>query len=58
MRGGLDRLQKEMDALTYNSRSVLNALIRSTVVSGSSKGFTATRVGTDRIDKNRYISFV
>lgn len=44
MRGGLDRLQKEMDALTYNSRSVLNALIRSTVVSGSSEGYSVIRV--------------
>ena len=26
MLGGLDRLQKEIDALTYNSRSVMNAI--------------------------------
>jgi hypothetical protein len=52
MRGGLERLQKEMDALTYNSRTVLNALIRSTVVNGSSQGFTVTRV-TETITLSR-----
>lgn len=61
MRGGLDRLQKEIDALSYNSRSVLNALIRSTVVSGSSKGYTATRVGVEivltRVDIYRLYRF-
>ena len=40
-----DRLQKEIDALTYNSRSVLNALIRSVLVSGSSNGFSVTKLG-------------
>jgi hypothetical protein len=40
---GLDRLQKELDVLTYNSRTVLNALIKSVVTSGSSRGFTVTR---------------
>lgn len=41
---GLDKLQKEIDALTYNSRTVLNALIRSVMASGSEAGFTVTRV--------------
>ena len=61
MRGGLDRLQKEIDALTYNSRTILNALIRSTVVSGSSQGYTANRAGVqitlDRIDIYRLYRF-
>ena len=44
MLGGLDRLQKELDALTYNSRSVMNAMIRSTVVGGTEMGYTVERV--------------
>ena len=61
MRGGLDRLQKELDTLTYNSRSVLNALIRSTVTGGSSNGYTVTRAGTKfvltRVDIYRLYKF-
>ena len=40
-----DKLVKEIDALTYNSRTVLQALIDSTVSAGSSAGFTVTRAG-------------
>lgn len=40
-----DKLVKEIDALTYNSRTVLQALIDSTVAAGSSAGFTVTRAG-------------
>ena len=47
MLGGLDRLQKELDALTYNSRSVMNAMIRSTVASGTEMGYTVQRVKDD-----------
>jgi len=61
MRGGLDRLQKEIDALTYNSRSVLNALIRSTVASGSDNGYTVTKAGQTisltRVDIYRLYKF-
>jgi hypothetical protein len=61
IRGGFDRLTKEIDALTYNSRSVLNALIRSTVASGSSQGYTVTRVGVEltlsRVDIYRLYTF-
>lgn len=61
IRGGFDRLTKEIDALTYNSRSVLNALIRSTVASGSSNGYTVTRAGVDltlsRVDIYRLYTF-
>ena len=61
IRGGFDRLTKEIDALTYNSRSVLNALIRSTVTSGTSQGYTVTRVGTEltlsRVDIYRLYTF-
>lgn len=61
MRGGLDRLQKELDTLTYNSRSVLNALIRSTVSGGSSNGYTVTRAGIKfvltRVDIYRLYKF-
>ena len=35
---GFDGLVKEIDSLTYNARSVLNALIRSVMRSGSSSG--------------------
>lgn len=41
----LDKLTKQIDALTYNSRSVLNALIRSTMTAGSYNGFTVVRGG-------------
>ena len=61
MRGGLDRLQKELDTLTYNSRSVLNALIRSTVSGGSSTGYTVSRAGKTfvltRVDIYRLYKF-
>jgi len=61
MRGGFDRLTKEIDTLTYNSRSVLNALIRSTVASGSTNGYTSTRAGIDitltRVDIYRLYKF-
>ena len=61
MRGGFDRLTKEIDALTYNSRSVLNALIRSTVASGTSQGYSVTRAGVQltlsRVDIYRLYTF-
>ena len=44
----LHELTKQLDVLTWNSRSVLNALIRSAMSAGSSKGFTVTRAG-DRL---------
>ena len=42
-----DKLVKEIDVLTYNARSVINALIRSTVKSGSSDGYKVTRAGVE-----------
>ena len=39
----LHELTKQLDVLTWNARSVLNALIRSAMSAGSSKGFTVTR---------------
>jgi len=61
VRTGLDRLQKEIDALSYNARSILNALIRSVTASGSNRGFKATRGGEDiylsRIDIYRLYTF-
>lgn len=47
MRGGFDRLVKEIDTLTYNARSSLNAMIRSTIAAGTSNGFKAIRVGNE-----------
>lgn len=44
----LHELTKQLDVLTWNARSVLNALIRSAMSAGSSKGFTVTRAG-DRL---------
>lgn len=41
-----ERLVKEVDALTYNSRSVLNALIRSVLRYGTDKGYSVVRAGT------------
>ena len=41
----LHELTKQLDVLTWNSRSVLNALIRSAMAAGSSKGFTVNRGG-------------
>lgn len=43
----LHELTKQLDALTYNSRSVLNALIRSVLSAGSSDGYTVTRAGQE-----------
>ena len=57
----LDRLQKEIDALTYNARSVLQALQESTVTAGSSKGFKVIRSGKEilltRVDIYRLYKF-
>lgn len=39
----LERLTKEIDVLTYNARSVLNALIRSVLRYGTSNGYTVTK---------------
>ena len=39
----LERLTKEIDVLTYNARSVLNALIRSILRYGTSNGYTVTK---------------
>jgi len=47
MRGGFDRLVKEIDALTYNARSSINAMIRSTIAAGTSNGYKVTRVGIE-----------
>lgn len=56
-----DKLVKEIDVLTYNARSVINALIRSTVKSGSSDGYKVTRAGVEitltRIDIYRLYKF-
>lgn len=41
----LHELTKQLDVLTWNSRSVLNALIRSVMKAGSSDGFIVTRAG-------------
>lgn len=41
----LHELTKQLDVLTWNARSVLNALIRSAMAAGSSNGFTVTRAG-------------
>lgn len=46
MQNGM-QLVKQIDALTYNARSVLNALVRSTVTSGSYNGYTVTRAGQE-----------
>jgi len=59
----LDRLQKEIETLTYNSRTVLNALIHSVTVSGSNKGFKSVRTSDDieifltRVDIYRIYTF-
>lgn len=47
MRGGFDRLVKEIDTLTYNARSSINAMIRSTIAAGTSNGYKVTRVGIE-----------
>lgn len=38
-----ERLTKEIDVLTYNARSVLNAMIRSVLRYGTSNGYTVNR---------------
>lgn len=43
----LHELTKQLDVLTWNSRSVLNALIRSAMAAGSSDGFTVKRADED-----------
>ena len=57
----LHELTKQLDVLTWNSRSVLNALIRSAMAAGSSKGFTVKRAGDpvslDRQDIYRIYHF-
>ncbi len=45
MSTNLHELTKQLDALTYNSRSVLNALIRSVMAAGSSTGWKVDRAG-------------
>lgn len=55
------KLTKQIDALTYNSRAVLNALVRSCIAAGSSNGFTVRRFGVeltlDRTDIFRLYDF-
>ena len=41
------KLTKQIDALTYNSRAVLNALVRSCIAAGSSNGYTVKRFGVE-----------
>jgi len=41
------KLTKQIDALTYNSRAVLNALVRSCIAAGSSNGYTVKRFGEE-----------
>lgn len=38
-----ERITKEIDVLTYNARSVLNAMIRSVLRYGTSNGYTVTK---------------
>ena len=48
----LHEMTKQLDVLTWNARSVLNALIRSAMRAGSSSGFTVQRAGeTIRLTK-------
>ena len=47
MSANLHELTKQLDVLSWNSRSVLNALIRSAMAAGSSSGFTVKRAGED-----------
>lgn len=47
MTTGHDRLIKEIDTLTYNARTILNALQRSVMAGSSSTGFTVTRFGVE-----------
>lgn len=41
------KLTKQIDALTYNSRAVLNALVRSCIAAGSSNGYIVRRFGDE-----------
>jgi hypothetical protein len=56
-----DKLVKEIDSLTYNSRSVLNGMIRSTMAAGSDTGFSVNRSGVkvelSRVDIYRLSKF-
>lgn len=56
-----DRLQKEIDALTYNARSVLQALQESALAGGTSKGFRVVRANKEitltRVDIYRLYTF-
>lgn len=55
------KLTKQIDALTFNSRAVLNALVRSCIAAGSSNGYTVKRFGLsltlDRTDIYRLYDF-
>ena len=55
------KLTKQIDALTYNSRAVLNALVRSCIAAGTSNGYTVKRYGVkltlDRADIFRLYDF-
>lgn len=42
-----ERIVKEVDVLTYNARSVLNALIRSVLRYGTSNGYTVVKSGVE-----------
>lgn len=57
----LYKLSKQMDALTYNARNVVNALIRSTMTAGSYNGYTVSRAGKEiklsRVDIYRLYTF-
>lgn len=47
MSDSLEKLVKEIDTLTYNARSVINALIRSVLANSSTNGFTIKRSGIE-----------
>lgn len=44
-----EKLVKEIDVLTYNARSVLNALNRSVLKYGTSNGYSVTRAGVELV---------
>lgn len=56
-----DRLQKDIDALTYNARAVLQALQESALAGGTSKGFRIVRADREitltRVDIYRLYTF-
>ena len=56
-----DRLQKDIDALTYNARAVLQALQESAMAGGTSKGFRIVRADKEitlsRVDIYRLYTF-